>query len=331
MLKFLNRRNFLKKSIITSAGVSTGLSLEEQALLAKSTRKPSVNVPESSIKGMPMGKIGKYDISRLMCGGNLISFFAHARNLIYVSSLLKHYFTDDKVIETLKICEENGINTAILRCDERVVKLLKRYWNEEGGKMQWIAQTYPKVNDLKSNIQMAIDNGAIGAYMQGGVGDDFYKHQMDINNGTFEADKLGGIDKEYYKNGKADLIGGIVDFIKKNGLIAGVGSHLLEVVKLSEETGVNPDFYVKTLNKVDYVCDNLKEVIEYMKKVDKPWVAFKVLGAGVTEPRRGFKDAFNWGADFINIGMYDFQVKEDALISKRVLTSKLDRERPWCA
>ena len=46
---------------------------------------------------------------------------------------------------------------------------------------------------------------------------------------------------------------------------------------------------------------------------------------------RGFKDAFDWGADFINIGMYDFQVKEDILITKKVLSGTLQRERPWCA
>ena len=88
---------------------------------------------------------------------------------------------------------------------------------------------------------------------------------------------------------------------------------------------------VKTLNKVDYCCLSPGETIEYMKKVEKPWIAFKVLGAGVTEPRRGFKDAFDWGADFINIGMYDFQVKEDVLITKKVLSGSLKRERTWCA
>ena len=53
-------------------------------------------------------------MSRLICGGNLISGFAHSRDLIYVSRLLKEYFTDEKVFQTLSICEAHGINTAIL-------------------------------------------------------------------------------------------------------------------------------------------------------------------------------------------------------------------------
>ena len=33
---------------------------------------------------MPMGKIGKLQVSRLICGGNLISGFAHSRDLVLV-------------------------------------------------------------------------------------------------------------------------------------------------------------------------------------------------------------------------------------------------------
>ena len=308
MGKNINRRNFIKKSIGTSLGISAGLSFEHIPLLSKEARKPSIKLPKDAVKGLQMGKIGKYNVSRITCGGNLISGFAHSRDLIYVSSLLKHYFTDDKVIETLRICEENGINTAILRCDPDTIRLLKRYWNEEGGKIQWIAQTYPKPEDITSNIQMAIDNGAIGAYSQGGFAGD-----------------------ELYKKGQIDIIAKVVEFIKQNGLIAGVGSHMLEVTMASEEKGFDPDFYVKTLNNDVYYCKEPEKLFSYMKKVKKPWIAFKVLGAGVTEPRRGFRYAFENGADFINIGMYDFQIKEDVLLTKRLLSGTLKRERAWCA
>jgi len=305
MSKNIGRREFLKKSSILSAGAALGLSLEEKALLAKETQKGESK--ETGVKGLQMGQIGKLKISRLIIGGNLISGFAHSRNLIYVSSVLKHYFTDDKIIETLRICEENGINTAVLRTDKDTIRILNRYWKEEGGKIQWIAQTYPKVQDLTTNIQSAIDNGAVGAFMQGGVGDKFWE------------------------NGQVDLLGKVVEFIQKNGLIAGVGSHKLDVPMDVEAAGIKPDFYFKTLNKVDYNCDEPEKVIKYMGKVKRPWIAFKVLGAGVTYPKDGFKYAFESGADFMTVGMYDFQIKDDVVIAKNMLSGHLNRERPWLA
>ena len=60
------------------------------------------------------GKIGDLNIGRLICGGNLISGYAHARDLIYVSSLVQSYFSDEKVLETLHLCEACGVNTMVL-------------------------------------------------------------------------------------------------------------------------------------------------------------------------------------------------------------------------
>jgi len=300
----LNRRNFLKKSVIASPAAALALSLEEKALLAASARKPAAVVPGGSAKGMPMGKIGNVKISRMFCGGNLISGFAHARDLIYVSSLLKSYFTDEKVMETFEICEETGINTAILRLDEHCIRIIKKYWNNRGGKLQWIAQ-------------VKIDNGATGVYVHGGVAD------------------------RYVAEGRADLLGKAVDFIKQNGVIAGMGGHTVEVPMACEKEGLDVDFYMKTLHSHKYWSaerqpenDNIwsktpAKTVEFMKKVDKPWIAYKVMAAGAIHPREAFKYAYENGADFICAGMFDFQVREDVILAKDALSGKIDRQRPW--
>lgn len=313
----VDRRGFMKRALLASAGTTAALSLEEEILLAAAQKPAAGPSGGTSPAAMPMGKIGKLKISRLICGGNLTSGFAHSRDLVYVSSLLRHYFTDEKVFETWRICEECGINTAILRLDDTVLRLLSTYRGERGGKLQWITQIKTKDNRLTSDAKKAIDNGAVGVYVQGGVGD------------------------RLVKEGKLDVLAEFVEFARKSGVIGGIGSHSLDVPVACEKAGIEPDFYMKTLHgtkywshRLDDVHDNVwsrtpEKTIAFMRKVRRPWIAFKVLAAGAISPTIGFKHAFTGGADFACVGMFDFQVKEDAQIIQGLFARGIKRRRPW--
>jgi hypothetical protein len=69
---------------------------------------------------------------------------------------------------------------------------------------------------------------------------------------------------------------------------------------------------------------------EFFAKVNKPFVAYKVLAAGAIMPRDGFKFALENGADFLSIGMYDFQLAEDVNTIKSLINPKLGK-REWAS
>ena len=293
-----------------------------------------VNLEELTSK-VPLGQIKNVKISRIIPGGNLVAGFAHARDLVYVSPLIKNYFTDEKVIETLWIYEACGINTTVMRTDENTIRILNKYW-KRGGKIQWLAQTYPKDDDF-TNIQLAIDNGAVGAFVMGGI-----------------ADRL------IFENRLEDLSKPI-EYIRQHGLIAGTAGHAIQVPMVCVENGIEPDFFMKTfhhdqywsahpkenrqefMHNIEYNrldrnqfhdnlwCPSAEEVAEFFKTCKIPWIAYKILAAGSIRPEEGFKHAFENGADFICVGMFDFQIIKNANIVYDTLNNDLNRSRQWFA
>ena len=329
----LNRRELIKNlSAIPVLGLfgfalfrkKQWISLEEKKLLefggsdaiSSATLKTFHFSKLEDLKGkLPFGKIGNLEISRLFMGGNLIGGWAHARDLIYVSKLVKSYNSDEKVIHTLQLAEQCGINT--LLTNPQLNRIVNKYWRETRGKMQFISDCGIS-EDLLKGVQMSIDGGAHACYSQGEISDRL------VSEGDF------------------DTLGKALDKIRQNGLPAGIGAHRLETIQGCVEKGLKPDFWVKTLHHHHYwsaspeewhdnmYCFKPSETIQFMSELEEPWIAFKVLAAGSITPEEGFKYAFENGADFICVGMYDFQIVDDVNIALDSL-SQIQRNRPWCA
>lgn len=323
----MKRRNFLKNSALATSAAIVPFKMPEKLSFEETNLMSKAGEASRQVQGvMPKGKIKNVELSRLMAGGNLVSGFAHSRDLIYVSKLLRTYFTDEKVIETLNICEASGINTAVLRCDENMIRILGKY-RKQGGKIQWLAQTYPKSGDL-TNIKLAVDNGAIGAFV------------------------MGGNAEQFLSNNKIEDLNTSIEYIKSQGIIAGTAAHTIKIPVACVENGIKPDFFMKTYHNNDYWtaspidpsdpelpkqghdnmwCASAEIVADFFKTNTTPWLAYKVLAAGAIKPADGFRQAFENGADFVVVGMFDFQIVEDVNIVSEILGSDLKRERKWYA
>jgi len=301
-MRKISRRGLFK----TSLGVTlAGLPYEHRALLTQLVDRSDYGKVKEPVKGLQRGKFGKHEISRLIIGGNLISGSAHAGELLYQSALMTHYFTTEKILETWTLAEHNGINTTLMRADPHVMEHYRKFTRERGGKLQWIAQSAPEQGDPIENAKRARDAGAIGIYLHGNVSDNFVK------------------------DGKAEEIGRILHGFRQAGLMAGVGGHLIGTAQGSEKAKLDPDFYMITINRVKYYSSPGAEVGEFMKTVKKPWIGFKVLGAGRDKPLEGFQHAFDKGADFIAVGMFDWQVRDDTAHVQEMLSKGLARDRAW--
>lgn len=291
----------------------------------------------SELKGeLPMGKIGNHEISRLVAGGNLIGGWAHARDLIYASSLFKAYNTEKKVYETLMLAEQAGINA--INIGYPTIPMLEKYKKMTGSKMKVITQlaANDKNESWSTQINKSIDAGMDIIQVQGGAFDALAREQ------------------------KFDIVEEKLELIRSQGYVAGLGAHTVDGLIECEARGIIPDYYMKTMhhdnywsahpreNRVPYEVDhgnspdhnrfhdNLfclfpDKTNEFVRNAKVPVMGFKVLAAGAIQPEDGFRWAFENGADFICVGMFDFQVVQDVNVTIDVLNNLSNRKRDWFA
>ena len=160
MSKETNRRTFLKGSLLTPAAVALSMHGAKGEASEQSTRGNAA----ASGNALPKGKIGDLEISRVLLGGNLLTHFTHSRDLLYVYTLTRHYNTEEKVMETLALAEQHGINTVCVNTWPKVIEGLKKHRYELGGKMQWlvypVTPVEPGLEEYTKTIDQIIEDGA---------------------------------------------------------------------------------------------------------------------------------------------------------------------------
>lgn len=324
-----SRRDMLGSLLLGGTGL-TVLSNEER-LLGADARDPNVDGLSGASRThtnwakfadlkepMPVADFcGGVRLSRMFLGGNLVSGYAHARDLIYVSDLVRAYHTKEKIFATFKLAEACGINTFLMNpglCD-----VINEYWEKQSGSLQFMTNSSGKTPEaILANFNKSIDGGASSCVLQGEAADRLVKEE------------------------DFDTIIQCMELTRKSGLPVGIAAHRLETLTGCVARGIRPDYWMKTFHHHEYwsaqvgrrehdniFCREPQETIDFMNDQPEPWVAFKVLAAGSIKPRDGFRYAFESGADFICVGMYDFQIVDDVNICNDVLKSPLKRRRPW--
>jgi hypothetical protein len=253
---------------------------------------------------LPFISLGNLRVSRLIAGGNQISGFSHQG--FEQSQAMIDYFTVDNVKKYFKSCEENGINSIAARADPFIMRVLREYWND-GGKIQWIAQTAKEYKDPFLNIKEAIQAGAVGVYIHGGQVDRYFESNTEKN------------------------IGDLIKYANTLGVSAGVAAHNPFNLLQCQRLGLNADFYLVCMYNITgyqgergnekeerFNDGDRKVALKVLKQLDKPCVAYKVMAAGRKSLEEGLRDVL--GAiretDGILIGMFPKDDKD--MIKKNV-------------
>ncbi len=287
------------------------------------------------LKGaLPTGKIGDHLLSRMVLGGNLIGGWAHSRDLIYVPELFKAYNNERKIYETLILAEKAGINAINIGFPTNA--LIAKYKKSTGSKIKVISQVHPDMekNDYYVNINKAIDFGVDIVQIQGNWCD------------------------WLVRDNKIEVVGKMMEKIRSQKYTAGLAAHSVESLIACENIGIIPDYYMKTMHHDQYWSAHPREfrfpfevdgkeyldhnrfhnnmfclfperTVEFVSRAKVPVMGYKVLAAGAIEPQDGFKWAFENGADFICVGMFDFQIVKDINICLDVLKGLPGRKREW--
>ncbi len=238
-------------------------------------------------------KIGSLKISKIILGGNPFSGFSHQtpeRDAEMVA-----WYTTARIKEAYAQAESLGVNTFLGRADKHIRRVLTEYWNE-GGNIQWFAQTAPEFSSLSGNVAGAISTGAKAVYIHGG--------QMDF----------------LYANDQLDILPDIIKQIKDAGCAAGVAGHTPDVHLWANEN-LDLDFhmcsYYNPSNRAEHAAHDPfgHEVFDDQNRVDMtaivpqlkaPVIHYKIFAAGRKTPRQGFEFAVKHARpqDAICVGIF---------------------------
>jgi len=256
-------------------------------------------VAATEAEDLPQLRLGKHSLSRLVCGANCFNAGSHLS--VFVNRQMRRYYTPEQILKTLRRCQKVGINA--WQAGSGNLDLYRRFV-EAGGSMHFLAIA-------------AGDDKEIRALAKGGC---------------IAIAHHGEVTDNLFKNGQLDKIGDYLKRVRDAGMLAGVSTHMPDVVDAVESKGWDLDYYMtcvyerhrsatalkKLLGRVPlppgevYLREDPPRMFQAMRKTKRPCLAFKILAAGRLSDRRewverAFRETFRSikPTDGAIVGIYD--------------------------
>ncbi|MBN1916311.1 MAG: hypothetical protein JW889_00260 [Verrucomicrobia bacterium] len=265
---------------------------------------------------------GTVRLSRLILGSNPFSGFSHQST--NADHAMRRYYTTDRIKRTMREAESLGINTILARTDYHIIRLLLEYW-DEGGALQWFAQTCPEVGDHAMCVNRAAAARATACHIHGGLMDFlFAQHRL-------------------------DEIPAIVQMIRDKGMLAGIAAHNPDVIRWAE-SNLDLDYYMCSYYNPDrrderaehvsgveecFSDDDRRAMTALIPTLSRPAIHYKVMAAGRNDPAAALRHvaATMRPNDAVCIGVFtrdhpdmlkqNAELLQDALVSQSALRRRL--------
>jgi hypothetical protein len=224
---------------------------------------------------MDMTTIGGLQLSRLLLGSNPFSGFSHQG--VDRDERMVHYYTTARIKETLFEAQRLGISGFVARTDFHVMRVLLEY-RDEGGTLQWLAQTCPEVGDSETCVRRAVRGGAVACHIHGGVMD------------------------HLVANGRGEEAAPAIALAREAGMKAGIAGHTTAVFEWAEQH-LDVDYYMCCYYNPtprtddpehvhgaveDYREADRRAMTDLIARLKRPAIHYKVLAAGRNDPEAAF-------------------------------------------
>ena len=268
---------------------------------------------------MPMIRLGRYQVSRLIVGSNPILGYSHVSSVM--DRLMMDYYTLERIQDLLSGCLEAGLNTWQTSAHEKVDRSLVTL-RDSGRDIQWIfLASSPHLEDPKALKEIILRNQPIAIVHHGGVSD------------------------RLWREGKIEQAHDFAKRVQDLGVLAGLSAHNPAVIRHAEEKGWNLDFYMTCFYRVSrtpeeiqtelkgmplgelFLANDPPKMCEVIRQVKRPCLGYKILAAGrnCSQPgdvERAFEFAFRniKPSDAVIVGMfprYRNEPAEDAAYTRR--------------